>query len=370
MAFATRCPHCNTVFKASSEQLSLSSGMVRCGTCNAPFNGIEHLIGRIVPSKETPVEPAAVSGTSAPAEPTITESTPAEVIPTQQAAIVLEREPAKQPTNVVKPEARTVAPANTDEPSETTAESNTLPAGDSEQQLRDAFDAQLKSFSLEIDAPEEPNIGKTPEEQPLSDVTKTDKAEPILTDATPIAPPTETPKTRKKQGSLAGVLLWIFIFLVLAAAGCLVATYYYGKEISEEVPELEETVETVCEQLSCPAEPPPPAPVVPTSDLTLSYETVAKDTVLPNAYNQNLTIANTGRQKMPWPSLVLEITDAKGTLLYKRSLKPKDYLSHTLSKTDGIEPATKHDLKLHFEFKYPLPISSRLTIDTPTTPAK
>lgn len=346
--------------------------MVRCGTCNTPFNGIEHLIGRIVPGKETAAEPVAAPVVPTPAEPAIATVTPAtEAITTQPTVPVPEPEPAMQAVPDVKPESAAIAPASTTEPSTGIAESDAMSAEYTEQQLRDAFDAQLKSFSLEIETPAEPVIGKTSDE-PLPDAIKAKKAEPTLADATSAALPAEPPKARKKQGSIAGVLLWIFIFLVLAAAGCLAAIYYYGKEISEEVPALEETVETVCEQLSCPAEPSPPAPapVVPTSDLTLSHEAAAKDTVLPNAYNQNLTIANTGRQKMPWPDLVQEISDAKGTLLSKRSLKPKDYLSHTLSKTDGIEPATKHDLKLHFEFKYPLPISSRLTIVTPTPPAQ
>ena len=44
MALATRCPHCETAFRVASDQLKLRAGLVRCGTCNQIFNGIENLL--------------------------------------------------------------------------------------------------------------------------------------------------------------------------------------------------------------------------------------------------------------------------------------------------------------------------------------
>ncbi|MBI5658476.1 MAG: zinc-ribbon domain-containing protein [Nitrosomonadales bacterium] len=43
MSAITRCPTCNTRFKASQEQLEAHRGMVRCGRCQAVFNAIENL---------------------------------------------------------------------------------------------------------------------------------------------------------------------------------------------------------------------------------------------------------------------------------------------------------------------------------------
>lgn len=43
MSLATRCPHCNTLFKVTSGQLQTHEGKVRCGQCKAVFSGIEHL---------------------------------------------------------------------------------------------------------------------------------------------------------------------------------------------------------------------------------------------------------------------------------------------------------------------------------------
>lgn len=40
---ATRCPHCQTRFRVSTEQLQLRQGSVRCGSCREVFNGNDYL---------------------------------------------------------------------------------------------------------------------------------------------------------------------------------------------------------------------------------------------------------------------------------------------------------------------------------------
>ncbi|MCL2022411.1 MAG: zinc-ribbon domain-containing protein [Betaproteobacteria bacterium] len=40
----TRCPHCQTVFRASQEQLAAHHGQARCGACHHPFNAHAHLV--------------------------------------------------------------------------------------------------------------------------------------------------------------------------------------------------------------------------------------------------------------------------------------------------------------------------------------
>jgi predicted Zn finger-like uncharacterized protein len=39
MALATKCPHCNTLFRVAADQLKLRGGIVRCGSCNEVFDG-------------------------------------------------------------------------------------------------------------------------------------------------------------------------------------------------------------------------------------------------------------------------------------------------------------------------------------------
>lgn len=39
----TKCPDCNAVFRVTEEQLKIAEGLVRCGLCDAVFNGQEHI---------------------------------------------------------------------------------------------------------------------------------------------------------------------------------------------------------------------------------------------------------------------------------------------------------------------------------------
>ncbi len=39
----TKCPECRAVFLVTSEQLNMAEGLVRCGICDAVFNGKDHI---------------------------------------------------------------------------------------------------------------------------------------------------------------------------------------------------------------------------------------------------------------------------------------------------------------------------------------
>ncbi|KWB41530.1 hypothetical protein WL34_07420 [Burkholderia cepacia] len=62
MLLATRCPHCETVFRLQQEQLSLHQGLVRCGHCHEVFNASESL----VPEHAQQPEPALTEPAAAP----------------------------------------------------------------------------------------------------------------------------------------------------------------------------------------------------------------------------------------------------------------------------------------------------------------
>ncbi len=58
MALATKCPHCNTVFRVAHDQLKLRGGIVRCGACNEVFDGNAALVE---PPLRPPVNPPVAS---------------------------------------------------------------------------------------------------------------------------------------------------------------------------------------------------------------------------------------------------------------------------------------------------------------------
>lgn len=60
MLLATRCPHCETVFRLQREQLALHDGLVRCGHCQQVFDAARALV---------PTEPEAAAAQAAPRAP-------------------------------------------------------------------------------------------------------------------------------------------------------------------------------------------------------------------------------------------------------------------------------------------------------------
>lgn len=92
MDLYTRCSHCDTTFRVTTQQLQVSSGQVRCGFCNQVFDAFATL---------TAQDPAAQSVASAAAPELVA---PAEVVTTPPAAekpalqkngVPLERSPEK-----------------------------------------------------------------------------------------------------------------------------------------------------------------------------------------------------------------------------------------------------------------------------------
>jgi len=61
MSMYTRCPHCDTHFRVSREQLQASSGQVRCGRCHTAFDAFATL------TSQPPAMPETAKGKPAPA---------------------------------------------------------------------------------------------------------------------------------------------------------------------------------------------------------------------------------------------------------------------------------------------------------------
>lgn len=151
MSLATRCPKCNTVFQVNEEQLKRYSGVVRCGVCHNPFNGIDHLIGRLshsepdsALSKPENVSSALISRDSAPTKPGEQGKAPAKETFSSNLA------PSSEKIN---------------EDDENTAINETISA--QEAALRQSFEKQIQSISFDL------NLSSPEEDKPDSSVTDT-----------------------------------------------------------------------------------------------------------------------------------------------------------------------------------------------------
>jgi predicted Zn finger-like uncharacterized protein len=68
MDLYTRCPHCDTTFRVTTQQLQVSGGQVRCGSCARVFDAFATLTAQApsVPATETMPPPAEIIHASSP----------------------------------------------------------------------------------------------------------------------------------------------------------------------------------------------------------------------------------------------------------------------------------------------------------------
>jgi predicted Zn finger-like uncharacterized protein len=90
MSMFTRCPHCDTVFRVTPQQLQVSSGQVRCGRCQEVFDAFSTLTSRLPGGR---LEPAAAE--ARPEPPIRPES--------QESAVLGERPPPAGPSAAREP---------------------------------------------------------------------------------------------------------------------------------------------------------------------------------------------------------------------------------------------------------------------------
>jgi predicted Zn finger-like uncharacterized protein len=74
-SFVTQCPHCQTSFRVTHQQLSVARGVVRCGNCLQVFNAAKQLLEQNRAAGQ-PIEPDPTPATSV-AEPASAPQTPA-----------------------------------------------------------------------------------------------------------------------------------------------------------------------------------------------------------------------------------------------------------------------------------------------------
>lgn len=98
MDLYTRCPHCDTTFRVTTQQLQASGGQVRCGSCTRVFDAFATLTARdpaAVPMID-PVLPTAVPPAGAPAPAPEPAATAASVKPVASSEAAGPSRPARQ----------------------------------------------------------------------------------------------------------------------------------------------------------------------------------------------------------------------------------------------------------------------------------
>lgn len=391
MALATKCPHCNTIFRVAADQLKLRGGIVRCGTCREVFDGNAALVDPAAASPFLTSGPGAAVPLSAtdPADHSLPSATDDEPI------YSLDFDTSFDPFGILPPTAQlkeedgdgehieldldvslpdeALADAPVAAPVMAPAEAPEAPlpqpmAPFKRRQVDDvpAFATYLRDSRREprLDAeaaPALPAIDKVSLDKPASA-----RREPTLADhsfealpATPVAlepaeeqdeavlPPADdepafvTLGRRREQSGKAlraamaagSVVLLLLLFLQVMTT--------FRNPLAAQFPQWKPTLVALCKLSGCQVD-------LPAQIEALSIEQGELQTLKDQTFSYVSLLRNQSRSVQAWPSIELILNDANDKPLLRRVIAPRDYLPATIDVSQGFAPRSEQTIKLYF----------------------
>lgn len=391
MALATKCPHCNTIFRVAADQLKLRGGIVRCGTCREVFDGNAALVDPAAASPFLTSGPGAAVPLSAtdPADHSLPSATDDEPI------YSLDFDTSFDPFGILPPTAQlkeedgdgehieldldvslpdeALADAPVAAPVMAPAEAPEAPlpqpmAPFKRRQVDDvpAFATYLRDSRreprLEAEAaPALPAIDKVSLDKPASA-----RREPTLADhsfealpATPVAlepaeeqdeavlpraddePAFVTLGRRREQSGKAlrvamaagSVVLLLLLFLQVMTT--------FRNPLAAQFPQWKPTLVALCKLSGCQVD-------LPAQIEALSIEQGELQTLKEQTFSYVSLLRNQSRSVQAWPSIELILNDANDKPLLRRVIAPRDYLPATIDVSQGFAPRSEQTIKLYF----------------------
>ncbi|KAB8048384.1 DUF3426 domain-containing protein [Janthinobacterium rivuli] len=399
MALATKCPHCNTIFRVAADQLKLRGGIVRCGTCREVFDGNAAL-----------VDPAAASPflTSAPGAATpLPASYPADnILPSatdDEPIYSLDFDTSFDPFGILPETAQLKddaddgehieldldvslpAEAPLDIPEETPAETPAelpeppLPQPVAPFKRRQVDDAPAFATYLR-DSRREPNLetGAAPP-LPAAEKVSLDKPlpaahatassarrEPTLADHSftplpaapiaadlaeeqeePILPPVDdepafvTLGRRREQSGKALRMAMAAGSVVLLLLLFLQVMTTFRNPLAAQFPQWKPTLVALCKLSGCKVD-------LPAQIEALAIEQGELQALKEQTFSYVSLLRNQSRSVQAWPSIELTLNDANDKPVLRRVIAPRDYLPATIDVSQGFAPRSEQTIKLYF----------------------
>lgn len=336
---ATRCPHCQTTFRVTQEQLRLRAGKVRCGVCRESFDGVAQQIDH---HGETLALPRTETVTGSPAS-----ALDFNLVPVSLASDPTDRMTA---INFGLAENASGRPTGSSMQAELDALSQAIAGLQAKPWSEPLSTAQIESATIEP-ALEERDVDFD-----------SHGAEPVLAfDGDIRVPPFIQSARRRSRGRRVWkVLLWIFVpLLTLALAAQLV--YYFRNDIAARSSQAAQQLRALCIQLGCAIRLPMHLDKLSLDATQLDASPLPTHVAEPDSQAdatadkplaQRLTLVallrNRGDTAQAWPSIDLQLKTADGKVIVRKSFLPAQYL-----RADDIEAGllahSETEIRISFE---------------------
>ncbi|MGK5051115.1 DUF3426 domain-containing protein [Janthinobacterium sp. RB2P8] len=398
MALATKCPHCNTIFRVAADQLKLRGGIVRCGTCREVFDGNAALVDPAAASPFLTSGPGAGAplSTSYPADNSLPSATDDEPI------YSLDFDTSFDPFGILPETAQLKDDADDGEhleldldvslPAEVPADAPLeLPAATAPEAPEPPLPQPMAPFKRRQvdDAPafatylrdsrREPNLETVAGPATPTDKVSLDKPlpaalaaasparrEPTLADNafTPLpAPPVEpdpaeeqeepvlppaddepafvTQGRRREQSGKALRVAMAAGSVVLLLLLFLQVMTTFRNPLAAQFPQWKPTLVALCKLSGCQVD-------LPAQIEALAIEQGELQTLKEQTFSYVSLLRNQSRSVQAWPSIELILNDANDKPLLRRVIAPRDYLPANIDVSKGFAPRSEQTIKLYF----------------------
>ena len=390
MALATKCPHCNTIFRVAADQLKLRGGIVRCGTCREVFDGNAALVDPAAASPFLTSGPGAAVplSTTDPADHSLPSATDDEPI------YSLDFDTSFDPFGILPATAQlkddeddgehieldldvslpdeALADAPLELPVETPAElpEPPLPRPMAPFKRRQVDDAPAFATYLR-DSRREPSLETVaapvvPAEKVSLDKPTPARREPTLADHSfealpaatvapepaeeqddPVLPPADDEpafviqgRRREQSGKALRAAMAIGSVVLLLLLLLQVMTTFRNP-LAAQFPQWKPTLVALCKLSGCQVD-------LPAQIEALAIEQGELQTLKEQTFSYVSLLRNQSRSVQAWPSIELILNDANDKPLLRRVIAPRDYLPANIDVSQGFAPRSEQTIKLYF----------------------
>lgn len=294
MSLIARCPACLTWYKVVPDQLRISGGWVRCGTCGEIFDVSRQLIEA---ESELPADPAPIDAQEFRPQPVAAEPALPDALTRLPASATVEHLPSDADETLVTP------PVAEDLPPDVQSDARAEVPWNSA--------ALLIKPSMETEA----EAGPESEHEPEPEV-----AEPVATAPVPVAEPVSfmrAPVVRPDLHRNGKRLLWAVLGVLLLLGLLVQGLYRERDQLAALKPEFKPALQTLCEVLGCRI-----SPMQRIEAFVLDSATFHQ--VDSETYQLHLVVKNTTQLALALPALELTLTDLTDQPVMRRVLLPTE----------------------------------------------
>jgi len=335
----TQCPHCDTRFRVTEQQLQLASGRVRCGACLSVFEGVDHLVwaesgefqseqeaqqaldgllNELQVTSELPdgdVEAQRVLPDEEDADPSVQSGLDPETKLAQASHALVQADD----------EARWLREALEDEPAESPGT-----------QLAGSGAASVQVFDLESTAGVAKNAGSDGDSSGEADARAMPEADLPRALGYPAEPPGAAPS--EQQAAVADGYdeperrWWVSVLLGVAAITLVAQILWYQFASWSVNPTTRPLYSVLCKVVGC------ELPVMRDADAFVATELVVRSHPdVAEALLVNAVIVNRAEFSQPFPVLELKFAALQGRVVAGRQFRPEEYLAGELSGAGVLE---------------------------------